>query len=132
MFDLSLDKILVMMVVAVFLVGPNRLPLIAEKLARLTVRARQLAISTRERLREEVGDEIDDIDWKKLNPRNYDPRQIILQALEAPYDEPEASATSRRPQPSRTSMTARENTPSGKVQDDKRLANDAQRSDPEQ
>lgn len=132
MFDLSLDKILVMMVVAVFLVGPNRLPLIAEKLARLTVRARQLAISTRERLREEVGDEIDDIDWKKLNPRNYDPRQIIRQALEAPYDEPEAAATSRRPQPSRTSMTSRENTPSGKVQDDKRLANYAQRSDPEQ
>lgn len=132
MFDISLDKILVMMVVAVFLVGPSRLPIIAEKLARLTVRARQLAISTRERLREEVGDEIDDIDWKKLNPRNYDPRQIIRQALESPYDEPGALAAPRRPRPAQTSMTSTDDGPSAEVQDGKRLPHDTQRAAPEQ
>jgi sec-independent protein translocase protein TatB len=32
-------------------------------------------------MREEMGPDFDDIDWKKLDPRQYDPRRIIREAL---------------------------------------------------
>ena len=35
----------------------------------------------REQIKEEVGIDIDDVDWKKYDPRQYDPRRIIKEAL---------------------------------------------------
>jgi sec-independent protein translocase protein TatB len=32
-------------------------------------------------MREEMGPEFDEVDWKKLDPRQYDPRRIIREAL---------------------------------------------------
>ena len=32
-------------------------------------------------MKEEMGPEFDDVDWKKLDPRQYDPRRIIREAL---------------------------------------------------
>ncbi|MET1019756.1 MAG: Sec-independent protein translocase TatB, partial [Microterricola sp.] len=32
-------------------------------------------------MRDEMGPEFDDVDWKKLDPRQYDPRRIIREAL---------------------------------------------------
>jgi sec-independent protein translocase protein TatB len=40
-----------------------------------------MAAGAKEQLREEVGDEIVDMDWRKLDPRQYDPRRIIREAL---------------------------------------------------
>jgi sec-independent protein translocase protein TatB len=40
-----------------------------------------MATGARERMREEMGPEFDEIDWKKLDPRQYDPRRIIREAL---------------------------------------------------
>ena len=37
--------------------------------------------ATKSRVREEMGPEIDDVDWRKLDPRQYDPRRIIRDAL---------------------------------------------------
>jgi sec-independent protein translocase protein TatB len=37
-------------------------------------------------MREEMGPDFDDVDWKKLDPRQYDPRRIIREAL---TEEPE-------------------------------------------
>lgn len=33
-------------------------------------------------MREELGPDFDDMDWKKLDPRQYDPRRIIREALQ--------------------------------------------------
>ena len=40
-----------------------------------------MATGAKEQLREEVGDDIADMDWRKLDPRQYDPRRIIKEAL---------------------------------------------------
>ena len=40
-----------------------------------------MANGAKERLREEMGPDFDDVDWKKLDPRQYDPRRIIREAL---------------------------------------------------
>jgi len=63
-------------------------------------------------MRDEMGDDFDDVDWRKLDPRQYDPRRIIRDAL---LDSPpsstrvssaatvaaSASEKPRRPRPAR-------------------------------
>ena len=86
MFGLTFDKLLVIGVIAVFLLGPERLPYYASQLAKLVRTVRGMADTAKERMREEMGPEFDDVDWKKLDPRQYDPRRIIREAL---VEEPE-------------------------------------------
>lgn len=74
-------ELLVLVVLAVVLVGPERLPEYARKLAGLVVALRRLASQGGERLREELGPEFDDLDLKALDPRQYDPRRIVREAL---------------------------------------------------
>jgi len=68
-------------IIAVFLLGPERLPYYAQKLADLVKAGRRMATDARERMREELGPDFDEVDWKKLDPRQYDPRRIIREAL---------------------------------------------------
>lgn len=78
----SFDKLLIIAAIAVMLVGPQRLPMYAQKLGEFVRNVRKYADTARERVREEVGAEVfDDIDWQKLDPRQYDPRRIIRDAL---------------------------------------------------
>ncbi len=81
MFGLTIDKLLILVVVAVLLLGPDRLPHYAAQLARLVKSLRRMANGAKERMREEMGPDFDDVDWQKLDPRQYDPRRIIREAL---------------------------------------------------
>ena len=80
-FGLTIEKLLLIGVIAALLIGPERLPRYAESLARLTTRAREMLQGARTRVRDEMGPEFDEVDWKKLDPRQYDPRRIIREAL---------------------------------------------------
>ena len=80
-FGLTFDKLLIILVIAVFLIGPDRLPGYAAQLARLVKTLRGFADGAKERMREEMGPEFDEVDWRKLDPRQYDPRRIIREAL---------------------------------------------------
>jgi sec-independent protein translocase protein TatB len=80
-FGLTFEKLLVIGIIAVFLLGPERLPYYAAQFARLVRSLRDMANGARDRLREEMGPEFDEVDWKKLDPRQYDPRRIIREAL---------------------------------------------------
>lgn len=80
-FGLTIEKLLVIGVIAAFLVGPERLPRYAESLARLTARARDFLRGAKTRVQEEMGPEFEEVDWRKLDPRQYDPRRIIREAL---------------------------------------------------
>ncbi|MBU4465529.1 MAG: Sec-independent protein translocase TatB [Actinobacteria bacterium] len=80
-FGLTIEKLLLIGVIAAILVGPERLPGYAESLARLTVRAREMLRGAKTRVQDEMGDGFEDVDWKKLDPRQYDPRRIIREAL---------------------------------------------------
>ena len=81
MFGLTFEKLLIIGVIAAFIIGPDKLPLAAQKLRDLIHWARGAAGGAKERLREEMGDDFDDVDWRKLDPRQYDPRRIIRDAL---------------------------------------------------
>lgn len=88
-FGLTFDKVLIILVIALFLIGPDRLPTVAAQLARLVKTLRGFANGARDRMREEMGPEFDEVDWRKLDPRQYDPRRIIRDAL---LDDPAAAA----------------------------------------
>ncbi|MFT4123175.1 MAG: Sec-independent protein translocase TatB [Microbacteriaceae bacterium] len=90
MFGLSGEKLLFIALIAVVVVGPQRLPYYAAQLAKLVKQARQFARGAQERLREEMGPEYDEVDWKRLDPRQYDPRRIIRDAL-LDDDEPQSA-----------------------------------------
>ena len=81
MFGLTFEKLLIIGVIAVFLLGPERLPHYAAQLGRLVRSMRDMATGAKDRVREEMGSDFDDMDWKKLDPRQYDPRRIIREAL---------------------------------------------------
>lgn len=74
-------ELVVLAIIAVVVLGPERLPEYAAQLARLVKGLRRMANGAREQLREEVGPELDEVDWRKLDPRQYDPRRIIKEAL---------------------------------------------------
>ena len=80
-FGLTIEKLVVIAVIAALLIGPERLPQYAEALARFTTRAREFLRGARTRVQDEMGPEFDDVDWRKLDPRQYDPRRIIREAL---------------------------------------------------
>ncbi|MCW4386505.1 Sec-independent protein translocase TatB [Salinibacterium sp. SYSU T00001] len=88
MLGLTFEKLLLIGLIAVFVLGPERLPEYSAKLARLVRSLRDMANGAKDRLREEMGPEFDEVDWQKLDPRRYDPRRIIREALVE--DEPAA------------------------------------------
>ncbi|PQZ95960.1 Sec-independent protein translocase TatB [Arthrobacter sp. MYb227] len=75
------SELVVLAILAVVILGPEKLPEYAAQLARLVKELRRMATGAKEQLRDEVGDEIVDMDWRKLDPRQYDPRKIIKEAL---------------------------------------------------
>ncbi|HLT67131.1 MAG TPA: Sec-independent protein translocase TatB [Microbacterium sp.] len=95
----SIEKIIMIAVIAAILIGPERLPQAAEWLARTTKKVRGYVQGARSRVEQEVGEEFGEVDWKKLDPRQYDPRRIIREALldDAPVAAPAAAATTVRP-----------------------------------
>ncbi|QAY62030.1 Sec-independent protein translocase TatB [Xylanimonas allomyrinae] len=81
LFDINGGEALIIVVLALVLVGPERLPQYAAQLARLVRRAKSLLADARERVTDELGPEVADVDWSKLDPRQYDPRRIVREAL---------------------------------------------------
>ena len=80
-FGLTIETLLLIGLVAALILGPERLPRYAESLAGLTKRAREWVSTARTRVRDEMGEDFDDVDWRTLDPRQYDPRRIIREAL---------------------------------------------------
>ncbi len=77
-------KLIFIAVLALFLVGPDKLPDYAAKLARFVRSARGMLDDAKDRVREELGPDFDEEEWRKLDPRQYDPRRIIRDALLEP------------------------------------------------
>ncbi|MDO5628371.1 MAG: twin-arginine translocase TatA/TatE family subunit [Mobilicoccus sp.] len=98
-------EILVIVVLAFILIGPERLPEVLAKTRRFIREARKMADGARTQLRDQMGPEFDDIDWKSYDPRQYDPRRIVREALLEPYDDDDDDDDSkdekRREEPAR-------------------------------
>lgn len=93
MFGINGGELVILLVVVALVVGPERLPSYAEQLARWARGLRQLVADARTRVDSELGET--GIDWEALDPRRYDPRRIVREALldDAP---PAASAPTAR------------------------------------
>ena len=81
MLGLSFEKLIIVALIAVFIIGPERLPLYAGRLAALVQTLRGHSEAAKVRVKEELGDGFDVAEWKELDPRQYDPRRIIREAL---------------------------------------------------
>ena len=90
MLGLTFEKLLIIGVIAVFLLGPDKLPIYTQKLGQFVRSLRDMANGAKSRMKEEMGDEFDEVDWRKLDPRQYDPRRIVRDALSDvdPFAEP--------------------------------------------
>ncbi len=75
------SELAVIALLAVILIGPERLPQYAQQLAQLVRNLRRLSTDTTERVRAELGPEFDELDLRSLDPRQYDPRRIVRDAL---------------------------------------------------
>lgn len=94
MLDINGPEFLVLGAVALFVLGPDKLPGYAAQAARIMRQLRTLADGAKDQVREQLGPEFDDVDWKSLDPRQYDPRRIVRDALAA-EDEREQSRTDK-------------------------------------
>jgi sec-independent protein translocase protein TatB len=86
-FDINGSEFLVLGAVALFVLGPEKLPGYAAQAARVLRQLRAMADGARDQMREQLGPEFDDVDWKALDPRQYDPRRIVRDALAAADDD---------------------------------------------
>ena len=81
LFDVNGWEFIIILVAALLVIGPERLPEYSAKLARMVKQVRGLADTAKVQLREQMGPDFDDVDWKQYDPRQYDPRRIVREAL---------------------------------------------------
>ena len=89
MFDVGGWELLVLVVAALFVFGPDRLPQVTSQAVRALRQLRTLASGAREQLNDAIGPELNDLDVLKdlrdlnqLNQlRRLDPRAMITSAL---------------------------------------------------
>lgn len=92
-------EFILLIVLAFIILGPSRMPEYAAKLARFVVQLRRMANDAKAQLRDQMGPEYEDLDWRQYDPRQYDPRRIVKQALMEPLedafslDEPTSNGT---------------------------------------
>ena len=93
MFGIGLPELLVIIVVAVIVFGPDRLPEFARQAGRLIRQVRQFTNSARDDIRNELGPEFANFELTDLDPR----RAIRKHILEAWEDEDEPEKPRERP-----------------------------------
>jgi sec-independent protein translocase protein TatB len=100
-FDIGMGELLVLVLAALFVFGPDRLPQVTAQAVRLLRQVREMATGAREQLTDAMGPELQDLDVLKdlrdlnqLNSlRKLDPRAMITSAL---LDDPGTSASKAR------------------------------------
>lgn len=92
-FGLTLGKLIPILLLAALLLGPDQLPKAAERLKAGIQAMRGAAEGAQSRLREEMGPEFDEIDWKRYDPRQYDPRKLVRDAWNGDAERTGSSVT---------------------------------------
>ncbi|MEJ7707840.1 MAG: sec-independent translocase [Nocardioidaceae bacterium] len=67
--EIGWGEILVLLVAAIFIFGPDRLPDVARQAGRMVRTVRQMATNARTQLADELGPEFADLDLRDLNPK---------------------------------------------------------------
>ena len=77
MAGISSWEAIVLLLVVLLVVGPDKLPEITSQVAGWVRAAREFVSGVRDQVSEELGD----VNLKDLDPREYDPRRIMRDAL---------------------------------------------------
>lgn len=77
MFNIGPMELMVLAVVGLIVLGPDRLPGLARDAARMIRTLRDLAQGARTQLRDELGPEFADVDLRNLNPRTALQRAVL-------------------------------------------------------
>jgi len=80
-FDLSIEKLLILAILAVVIFGPDQLPKLAGQAGRALRELRRIADGARDDLREGLGPEFSEFDLNDLNPRSF-VRKHLIDALD--------------------------------------------------
>ena len=91
MFGINGTEMLIIVIVALLVIGPQRLPEYAEQLKEFVKLLKRRADEAKGSLRRDFAEDLPDVDWKTLDPRQYDPRRIVREALQ---EESQAQASS--------------------------------------
>lgn len=87
MLGINGGEILLLILIAILVLGPTRMPEYAAKLAQGIRRMRVMADGAKGQLKEQLGPEYNDLNWRQYDPRQYDPRRIVRQALIEPLED---------------------------------------------
>ena len=77
MFGLDIEKIIVLLVIAVVIFGPDQLPKVAQQTGRALRDLRRLADNATKDLREGLGPEFEDFDVSDLHPKNFVRKHLL-------------------------------------------------------
>ena len=91
MFGISGWEFLILIALAAALIGPERLPEYVAKLRGYIRQARDMAEGAKSQLKDQMGPEFEDINWRAYDPRQYDPRKIVRDALFDPEPDDDAA-----------------------------------------
>lgn len=87
MFDVGLQEILLVILVAIVVFGPDRLPEFARQAARFLHTVRGMARNAQSQLREELGPEYGDLNLRDLDPRVAIRQQVLAAMAEIEEEE---------------------------------------------
>jgi sec-independent protein translocase protein TatB len=77
LLDINAPEFVLLIVLAIILFGPERLPDLARKAARLIRYVRTMASSAQQQLGKELGPEFENMDLRDLNPRTFVQKHLL-------------------------------------------------------
>jgi len=98
MFGMGWAEVAVIMIVAIFVFGPDKLPQLAKQAGSFVRTVRQMMDNAKNDLTSELGDEyaaLKDLDLRDLNPKEFVRRQV-MEAMEEPEKQPHGKRPLRR------------------------------------
>lgn len=92
--DVGLFEVAVLLILALFIFGPERLPKMAAELGRGLRQVRRMAMNARRDLQDGLGPEMRDFDFTELNPRTF-VRKNLLEGVDDDVDHWESQSGPR-------------------------------------
>ena len=77
MFNIGPLELVVLAIVGVIVIGPDKLPNLARDAARMIRSLREIATGAQQQLRDELGPEFADVDLRNLNPKTALQRAVL-------------------------------------------------------
>lgn len=77
LIDVNAPEFLILLVLAIVLFGPEKLPELARKAARLVRYVRQMAGTAQDQLSKELGPGFENLDFRDLNPKAFVQKHLL-------------------------------------------------------